>query len=818
LKIERLYILILLVVHQLLMHAQPISIKLKASPNEFEYPMLIQASPDAFSTYLEQHKDIQIGSQSGNIFTIYTTLSEIKNLYRQPWVERIEDGKFQLLPMADSSRIHNNVDSIHQGQSPLTTNYKGRNVMVGFIDYSIEWRHLDFKNSVNDTRIMAIWDQNKDSLPPSGFTYGHLYKKTDIDSGNCKQVASTLFGHGTNVAGIAVGNGNIKVEYRGNAPEAKIAFVALKNNNSWLTNLADGVRFLDKLADSLNLPLVINISVGGYDGSHDGRDLATRMIESILSKKGRSIIAAGGNAGHMDQHIQMVPNGDTLFTSFKHNNAFAGTYFNFWADTADTRHLTIGIQADSSFNFIPRSKPYFFPFGTRFLDSLQILGYYEDTISIYDTGNQKIGLANFYVLKQENTINFQCFIQPTNAAHLWRFSSAGVGRIDMWVNPSLQTTSAVQISPLPSIIDLPEIVKYTLPDQNMSIVSSFQCSEKIVTVGNVVNKYGIIDIDTIYRAIGGRPREIASNSSKGPTRDLRLKPDITAAGGQTMTTIDSITAANFKIQPSNRRKLGITGHYSVAGGTSMASPAVAGIVACLMEKSPHLKSNEIKYLIQKTSFKDSFTSQSANNTYGHGKINGFQLMAYHPTYGCRDTGSINYNSNSDFEDSSLCVKKRYGCTDTGSINYNPTANTNDGSCIPKVYGCTDTGSVNYNSNANIDNGSCIPKVYGCTDSLAENYNPSANTDNGSCTYRSQINNIQLSNQWTICSISSNQFRVESQKTGNNQLMIYDLYGRTVNILRFSTSLDLDLQQLSTGIYIFRLSNYEDTDFFKIQIQ
>ncbi|MFY7861709.1 MAG: S8 family serine peptidase, partial [Chitinophagales bacterium] len=572
------YILILLIAHQLLMHAQPISIKLKASPNEFEYPMFIQASPDAFKTYIEKHKDIQIGSQSGNIFTIYTTLAEIKSLYRQPWVERIEDGKFQLLPMADSSRIHNNVDSIYQGQSPLTSNYKGRNVLVGFIDYSIEWRHLDFKNSANDTRILAIWDQNKDSLPPSGFNYGHLYKKTDIDSGNCKQVASTLFGHGTNVAGIAVGNGNIKAENRGNAPEAKIAFVTLKNKNSWLTNLADGVRFLDKLADSLNLPLVINISVGGYDGSHDGRDLATRMIESNLSKKGRSIIAAGGNAGHIDQHIQMVSNGDTLFTNFKHNNAFLGIYFNFWADTADTRHLTIGIQADSSVNFIPRSKAYFFPFGTHFLDSLQILGYYEDTISIFDTGNQKIGLANFYVLKQENTVNFQCYIQPTNAAHLWRFSATGVGRIDMWVNPSLQTTSAVQISPLPSIVDLPEIVKYKLPDQNMSIVSSFQCSEKIVTVGNYVNKYGIIDIDTIYRAIGGRPREIASNSSKGPTRDQRLKPDITAAGGQTMTTIDSITASIFKIQPSNRRKLGITGHYSVAGGTSMASPAVSGIV------------------------------------------------------------------------------------------------------------------------------------------------------------------------------------------------------------------------------------------------
>ena len=343
-----------------------------------------------------------------------------------------------------------------------------------------------------------------------------------------------------------------------------------------------------------------------------------------------------------------------------------------------------------------------------------------------------MGKAFFYVLKQENTVNFQCYIKPNKTTYLWRFSATGQGKLDLWVHPSLQTTSAIYTSPLPSPSINPSISQYKLSDPSSSIVSSFQCSDKIITVGNYVNKYGITDIDTIYRPIGGKQNEIASNSSKGPTRDGRIKPDIVASGGQTLTTVDSITSLAFAANAGNRKKLGLTGKYMVAGGTSMASPVVAGTLALLLEKKADLWSHEMLYLIKKTAKRDSFTTALENNTYGFGKINGFQLLSYQPTYGCRDTGSINYNPNTDFEDSSLCIKKVYGCTDTGSINYNPLANVNNGTCIKKIYGCMDTGSINFNPLANVDNGSCIKKVYGCTDTGSINYNPLANVDNGTC--------------------------------------------------------------------------------------
>jgi subtilisin family serine protease len=801
-------------------HGQSLSMKLKMHEHFDFYPLIVEAKLEDLNHFIEKNKAIRIGSSLDNYHTIYTNKEIIKELYKQPWVKRIEDGMLEIRPLMDSSRILNNIDSVHFGNAPLLTNYKGRNVLIGIIDWGIEWRHLDFKNSPSKTRILALWDQNKDSIPPAGYSYGHLWTKDAIDSGFCNHAANISNSHGTNVSGIAVGNGNSYSPNRGIAPEAKIAFVSLKNNVAWLTNVLDGINYIFKLADSLYIPAVINLSVGTYDGSHDGRDLSTRMIEASLNKKGRVIVAAAGNAGNLNQHIRMTPNNDTSFTDFTYSSSFQGSYFNFWADTSEVRNLTIGLQADSNPTLLPLSNSYFFPFKTRFLDSLIQYGYYEDSMIIKNNLDSPMGKAFFYVLKQENTVNFQCYIKPRKTSYLWRFTATGEGKLDLWVHPSLQTTSAIYSSPLPSAGVNASISQYKLSDQSYSLVSGFQCSDKIITVGNYVNKYGITDIDTIYRPIGGKQNEIASNSSKGPTRDGRIKPDIVASGGQTLTTIDSITGAAFAANAGNRKKLGITGKYVVAGGTSMASPVVSGSLALLLEKKASYWSHEMLYLLKKTAKRDSFTTPIENNTYGYGKINGFQLLSYQPSYGCRDTGSINYNPNTDFEDSILCIKKIYGCTDTGSINYNPLANLDNGTCIKKVYGCTDTGSINFNPLANVDNGSCIKKVYGCMDSTATNYNPKANIDDGSCLYsNSQVQNL-IQREFSI-SPNPTKDKIQIKWHANQNSIFVNIYS-SIGVKVFEgliTKKDsISLKNLTPGVYYLLVYHGGQMENYKILLE
>jgi subtilisin family serine protease len=74
---------------------------------------------------------------------------------------------------------------------------------------------------------------------------------------------------------------------------------------------------------------------------------------------------------------------------------------------------------------------------------------------------------------------------------------------------------------------------------------------------------------------------ISSFSSYGLAPDLSLKPDIGAPGGNIYST--------YPLEE---------GGYAVLGGTSMASPHVAGAAALLLEAKPHTKARDVRGILQ----------------------------------------------------------------------------------------------------------------------------------------------------------------------------------------------------------------------------
>jgi serine protease AprX len=72
-------------------------------------------------------------------------------------------------------------------------------------------------------------------------------------------------------------------------------------------------------------------------------------------------------------------------------------------------------------------------------------------------------------------------------------------------------------------------------------------------------------------------------SSRGPTADGRVKPDLSAPG-------ERITSAAY----------GTTGGYRELSGTSMASPLVAGVALLMREAKPALSSQEVKQKLMAT--------------------------------------------------------------------------------------------------------------------------------------------------------------------------------------------------------------------------
>ena len=122
---------------------------------------------------------------------------------------------------------------------------------------------------------------------------------------------------------------------------------------------------------------------------------------------------------------------------------------------------------------------------------------------------------------------------------------------------------------------------------------------------------------------------ISGFSSKGPTRDERIKPDIVAPGEGIGSALSSDGSANSSIiLPGST-------HF-INQGTSMASPHVAGAVALYLAENPSLDAATILQTLKDSAIADAQTGTVPNNSAGYGKMNIAPLGVVLPTLGISD--------------------------------------------------------------------------------------------------------------------------------------------------------------------------------------
>jgi len=230
---------------------------------------------------------------------IQSSLSHLQELVKS---ESIDDFYFDnAIPtaLADSARLLHYVNQVHNGTGGLDSPYTGKGVIIGIVDQGLDFTHPDFKNDDGTTRFLRYWDHTLSSGgPASPYGYGIVWNEEQINNGTCISTENGT-GHGTTVAGMACGNANANGQNRGMAPEANLIIV--ESNFSlpnWTMTIADACDYIFKVADTLGMPAVVNLSLGSYLGSHDGDDPASEYMESLLDEKpGRIIVCAAGNSG-----------------------------------------------------------------------------------------------------------------------------------------------------------------------------------------------------------------------------------------------------------------------------------------------------------------------------------------------------------------------------------------------------------------------------------------------------------------------------------------------------------------------------------------
>lgn len=529
-------------------------------------------------------------------------------------------------PLNDTMRVNNRVNQVHAGLPPLNTPYTGEGVLVGFLDAGVDWRHPDLQFQNGNTRILYLWDQGQavNSYTPPGYGYGQAWDSSllNINFPN----STDQWGHGTTVTGTACGNALANGTHKGVAPNTLI--VEVKSNfyaSNWLATVADAFQYIYDIADSLNMPCVINASVGDYAGSHDGLDPYSLYIDSLITaKKGRLLVAAAGNSGDWaPYHLHTNVPVDTAFSWFSVNPSSVmgnAVFYEIWADTSDFSNVHFAIGADDI------STGHYFAGRTNFRtiqNNLNTMVY--DTL--FNSSNDTIATIQTWAEIRGGQYLLQVYMpSPDSSNYLFRFESFGSGQFDCWSSTNLGTSNIDNQNHISLPLSLQS--HYIFPDTLESMVSAFQCSPNVITVGNYDNDSGYVNQFNNWIDMHTIRGKLSISSSKGPTRTGLQKPDVVASGGITNSAYPLASLDYINNNPPLDTNIAYGGMHYRNGGTSMASPVVAGVGALLLEKCPNMTPQEFKTALTNSTYSDGYTGALPNYAYGYGKLDAFQTLSY----------------------------------------------------------------------------------------------------------------------------------------------------------------------------------------------
>jgi MYXO-CTERM domain-containing protein len=250
----------------------------------------------------------------------------------------------RLQPSLDVSGVWTHVASFQQ-----TTGLSGRSVIVGVVDTGIDVRHPDFLTADGHTRIawMLVGGAPVGKHPDLEAAFGctdpkqsscAVYAAADIDEviANGTSALIDSDGHGTHVSSIAAGNGGVSLHttlrYVGMAPEATLIVAAPAMDGGFVdTDILNGARFIFDRAAAMGLPagcsgagcvpadcagpgceptpVVVNLSLGGDYGAHDGKSALEQGLSAFVGddKPGRAIVVAAGNSGVVGTAADVIP-------------------------------------------------------------------------------------------------------------------------------------------------------------------------------------------------------------------------------------------------------------------------------------------------------------------------------------------------------------------------------------------------------------------------------------------------------------------------------------------------------------------------------
>ena len=532
---------------------------------------------DAWLSLSEVRDATVIGKTGGDssIVTGRIPVTRIEKVRNQPYVESLKAAQ-SMQPML---AVATDETEAQPAQLPAGNHVSGgKGVVLGVIDYGGDFVHKNFRKGNGKTRLLSIWDQNGGNSPASPYGYGVEHSAASLDLAINQADPYSAIGyfpgassHGTHVMDIAAGNGNGS-GVLGMAPSADLIFVNVthergprKPEDIIKTSFGDSVTLLEALKyifeKAGTLPAVVNVSLGTNGGPHDGTTLVDQGIDALVSAApNRSVVIAASN-------------------SFDDGIHASGTL-----SAAGIQDLPWEV---ASTLFRPIEMELWYAGADRFkVELFGPNGALLATAAPGETKQVQIGTDVVALLanrlndpnNHDNMIGVFLMSGMPGGRYIVRLTGEVVtnGKFHAWIERDNSFQS-----------------NFPAPNDNTHTIGSISCGKKVIAVGSY-------DANT-------STKPLSYFSSAGPTRDGRLKPEISAPG-------HNVWAA---------RSLTVTGVTRMSG-TSMAAPGVAGIIALVFEEAVargiNLSIDQTIQILTDSARRNPPGGAAWNDRYGHGRI------------------------------------------------------------------------------------------------------------------------------------------------------------------------------------------------------
>ena len=581
---------------------------------------------------------------SGSPYVARIAASDLERLAAIPGVSYVEASR-PYRPVVDASVPATGAVEAWKLSGPSSQPLTGHGVLIAVVDTGVDWSHLDLRNADGTTRILHLLDQTcsvTDYAPCATTgevsTAGREWAASDIngwltagqlpgevvDTETGARLPDDTFpgatcdvaagcGHGTHIASVAAGTGHSHSSrtFRGVAPDADLLIVRSDLESA---SIMRAWSWIIEKAKALGRPVVILNAFGSDFGPHDGTDSVERELDR-LSGSGVIFVVAAGNAGNGLKHaFGTVADGTSSKFAFQLTAEGVGS-FSLWYPATEQWRFSL-VKAGST-EPVATVSP-----GEQTGDIAVQDGSATTTLTV------DASAAPHSVHTTLNHLSLT-ISRPTGGqsgaliGELSRVSGSGTIRWDAWTTAGElafyrtglggttggKDTSRTLTEPANAARAI-SVAAYTtrltwpcdaLPTPTPTLAAGLTPTATSTASPTATATPSCTTDLRSHATPVPTPGGVAHFSSRGPTRDGRKKPDLTAPGQPI------IGARAIRVPTPNPAPYAST-HQVMRQGTSLAAAHAAGAIALLLQVNPIMSPEDVAAVLRNTAQHDAHTA------------------------------------------------------------------------------------------------------------------------------------------------------------------------------------------------------------------